>query len=90
MLKDDFHLFPAFSGFRFLPYSIFENLETTENFCKLIFRGIKTIYLIWSTFLSILCDQGLTFKVLLKVIKKDLLFKLEGRFFVIKVKIVLR
>ena len=24
----------------------------------LIFQGIKTIYLIWSTFLSILCDQN--------------------------------
>ena len=61
-----------------------------ENFHKLIFRDIKTIYLIWSTFLSILCDQGLTFKVLLKVFKENLSFKLEGSFFVIKVKIVPR
>ena len=61
-----------------------------ENFHKLIFQGIKTIYLIWSTFLSILCDQDLTFKVSLKVIKENLLFKLEGSFYVIKVKIVLR
>ena len=61
-----------------------------ENFYKLIFRGIKTIYLIWSTFLSILCDQDLTLKVLLKVIKENLPFKLEGSFFAIKAKIVLR
>ena len=69
---------------------MFKNSETKENFRKLIFRGIKTIYLIWSTFLSILCDQYLTFKVLLKVIKENLPFKFEGSFFVIKVKIVLR
>ena len=79
-----------FPGFRFLPYSISENLETTEDFHKLIFSGMKTIYLIWTTFLSILCDQDLTFKELLKVIKENLPFKLEGRFFVVKAKIVLR
>ena len=79
-----------FPGFHFLPYSISENLETTEDFHKLIFIGMKTIYLIWSTFQSILCDQNLTFKELLKVIKENLQFKLEGSFFVIKVKIVLR
>ena len=56
----------------------------------LIFQGIKTIYLIWSTFLSILCDQDLTLKVLVKVIKKNLHLKLEGSFFVITAKIVLR
>ena len=56
------------------------------NFYKLIFRSIKTIYLIWNTFLSILCDQDLTFKVLLKVIKENLPFKFEGSIFVIKVK----
>ena len=61
-----------------------------ENFDKLIFRGIKTIYLIWNTFLSILCDQDLTLKVLLKVIKENLPLKLESSFFVIKAKIVLR
>ena len=63
--------------------------ETTENFCRIIFQGIKTIYLIWSTFLSILCGQDLTFKVLLKVIKDNLPFKLESSFFVIKVKLYL-
>ena len=50
----------------------------------------ETIYLVCNTFLSILCDQDLTLKVLLKVIKEDLQFKLEGSFFVIKAKIVLR
>ena len=52
-----------------------------ENVYKHIFWG-KTIYLIWNTFLTILCDQDLNFKVLLKVIK------LEGSFFVIKAKLV--
>ena len=48
-----------------------------ENFQKLIFWGIKSIYLISSTFLSILCVQDKTLKVLLKVIKEHLLLKLE-------------
>ena len=47
-----------------------------ENFYKLIFGGIKTIYLIWSTFLSILCYQDLNLKVLLIVIKENLPLKL--------------
>ena len=59
-----------------------------ENFNKLIFRGVKTIYLIWSTFLSILCDQDLTFKVLFKVTEENLPLKLESSLFVIKAKIV--
>ena len=61
-----------------------------ENFYKLIFWGINTVYLIWSTFLSILCDQDVTLKVLLKVIKENLPVKLESSFFLIKAKIVLR
>ena len=44
---------------------------------------------VWSTFLSILCDQDLTFKVLLKVINENLPLKLESSFFVIKEKIAL-
>ena len=60
-----------------------------ENFDKLIFRGIKTIYLIWNTFLSILCDQDLTLKVLLKVIKENLPLKLEGSFLLLKPKLYL-
>ena len=51
-----------------------------KNFQKLIFRGIKTIDLISSTFLSILCDEDTTFKVLLKVINKDLPLKLASSF----------
>ena len=69
--------FPAFPGFGFLPQGIFENPQTTENFQKLIFRGIKSIYLISRTFLSILCVQDKILKVLFKVIKDNLLRKLE-------------
>ena len=64
--------------------------ESTENFYKLIFRCIKTIYQVWSTFLSILCDQDLTLEVLLKVIKGNLPLKVQSSFFVIKAKNVLR
>ena len=74
---ESFLLISDISGFRFLPYSIFEDPETTENFHKLFFGGIKTIYLISNTFLSILCDRD-TLKVLLKVIKEHLLLKLES------------
>ena len=48
--------------------SIFENPETTENFQKLIFRGIKASYLILSTLLGVLCVQDKTLKVFLKVV----------------------
>ena len=43
MLSDlgRFLLIPAFPGFRFLPQSIFENTKNTENFHKLIFRGMN-------------------------------------------------
>ena len=68
---------------------MFKNSETKENFRKLIFRGIKTIYLIWSTFLSILCDQYLTFKVLLKVIKENLPWSLKVVFLLLKPKLYL-
>ena len=61
-----------------------------EIFYKTIFWCIKTIYLAWSTFLSILRDQDLTLKVLLKVIKQNLPLKLASSFFVIKAKIALR
>ena len=59
--------FRHFRAFVFLPYNIFENKETTENFHKLIIsiRCIKTINLISSAFLSILCVQDTTLKVLL-------------------------
>ena len=52
---ESFLLISGISGFSFFAIEL-ENPETMENFYKLIFRGIKTIYLIWSTFLSILCD----------------------------------
>ena len=67
-IQKAFYWFSAFPGFRFLPKSIFKNPETTEIFHKLNFQGIETIYLISSTFLSILCVHDKTFKVLLKVI----------------------
>ena len=59
---------------------IFENPETTENFHKPIFRGIKTSYLISSSFLGILCVQNTFLEVLLKVINKHLLLLLESDF----------
>ena len=52
-----------------------------ENFHNFVFRGIKTIYLFWSTFLSILHVQDATLRVLLKVINKQLLLKLESGIF---------
>ena len=51
-----------------------------ENFHKFISWGIKTINLISSTFLSIMCVQNTTLKVLLKVINKHLLLKVESDF----------
>ena len=57
-----------FRVFVFLSWSIFENPETTENFQKLVFRGIKASYLILNTLLGIACVQDVTLKVLLKVI----------------------
>ena len=55
-------------------------METMEDFDKPIFRGIKTIYLISGPFLGILCVQGTTLKVLLKVINEHLLLLLESGF----------
>ena len=43
----------------------------------LIFLGFKSIYLISSTFLNILCVQDKTFIVLLKVVKEHLPLNLE-------------
>ena len=51
-----------------------------ETIRKLIFGGIKTIYLILGTFLSILCDQDTSLKVLLKAINEHLPLKLESGF----------
>ena len=55
---------------------MFENPETTENFQKLIFRVIKSIQLISSAFLSILCVHDKILKGLFKIIKEHLLLKL--------------
>ena len=60
-----------------------------EKNYMLIFRDSETIYLIWSTFLSILCDQDTTLKVLLKVIKENLPLKLEVAFLSLKLKLYL-
>ena len=38
-------------------------MESTESFYKLIFRDIKTIYMISRTFLNILCVQDTTLSV---------------------------
>ena len=72
--------FSEFSDFRFLPQSILKNVETTENFDKLISWSIKTVYLIWSTFLSILGVEDATLKALPKLIKANLTLKLESGF----------
>ena len=80
LIQKAFCWFPAFAGFRFLSWSIFENMETLENFHKFIFRGIKTIYLISTTFLRILCVQDTILKLLLKVTKQNLPLKLESSF----------
>ena len=62
-------------------------METTENFDKLIFRVIKFIYLNWSTFLGILGIQGITLKVLLKVLSMSIYYDcLKVAFLVIKPK----
>ena len=53
----------------------------------LIFRGIQTIYLIYSTFLCILRYQDTTLKALLKVIKENLRLKLEVAFLLLKPKL---
>ena len=65
------------SGFSvFAIEHILENTETTENFHKLIFQGIKTIYLILTTFLRVLYVQKTIYKALLQVINEHLLLLL--------------
>ena len=60
-----------------------------EKIVMLIFRGVKTIYLIWGTFLSILCNQDTTLKALFKVIKENLSLILEVAFLLLKPKLYL-
>ena len=43
-------LISGISGFSFFAIENIQNLETTKNFQKLIFRGIKSIYLIFEPF----------------------------------------
>ena len=47
---ESFLLISGISRFSFFAIEHIRKPETTENFCKPIFRGIKIIYLIWSTF----------------------------------------
>ena len=63
-----------------LSFFVIEHFENTENFHKFIFRGIKIIYLILSTFPSNLCVQDTILKVLLKIINKNLPMRLESSF----------
>ena len=69
-----------FPSFRFLPYSIFKHTELRDNLDKLICWSIKTMYLISSTFLSVLCVEKETLKTLPKFIKANLILKLESGF----------
>ena len=65
-----------FTGFLFFTREHIRKPGNTENFHKLIFRGIKTIYLILSTLQGILYVQNKIYKVLLKVINEHLLLLL--------------
>ena len=47
---ENFLLISGISGFSFFAIENIQNLETTKNFQKLIFRGIKSIYLIFEYF----------------------------------------
>ena len=88
--EESFLLISGISGFSFFAKEhIRKPGNHGKNFYMLIFQGIKTIYPIWSTFLSILCDQDTTLKVLLKVIKENLRLKLEVAFLLLKPKLYL-
>ena len=65
---ESFLLISGISWFSFFVIEHIQKPRTTKNFQKLIFRGIKASYLILSTLLGVLCVQGVTLKVLLKVI----------------------
>ena len=74
LLKTKWYLF--ISGIS--EFSVFTiNPETTENFQKLFFRGIKIIYLISSNFLGVLRVQDTILKTL---VKEHLLLLLESGF----------
>ena len=76
--------------FRYLPWSIFENPETTENFRSSFLEVLRVIASIEA---SIKCVQDTTLKVLLRVINEHLLLFtiiLIVAFLVVKAKMVLR
>ena len=86
---ESFLLIYGISGF--LLFAI-EHIRKPGNHGKFLlahFSWYGDYLSVWSTFLSILCDQDITFKVLLKVINEDLPLKLESNFFVITAKTVL-
>ena len=80
----------TFLGFRFLSLEHIQKPGMHGKFHKLIFRVIKTIHPISRAFLSILCVQDTTLKVLLKLVKENLPLKLESGFLVMKAKMMLR
>ena len=59
---ESFLLISGISGFSFFAIDIFENPETTENFCKLIFRVMKTIYYDLEHFSKHFVWSGLNFQ----------------------------
>ena len=77
---ESFLLISGISGFSLFAIEHIRKPENHGNFHKVISRGTKTIYLVLSTFLDILCVQNTTFKVLLKVIYEHLLLLLENGF----------
>ena len=85
---ETFLLISGISGFPYftIEHTVFENTETAGNFHKTIFRDIKTIYLVSSTFLRILCVQDTTHKVLLKVSLNIYCYCVKVAFLVIKPK----
>ena len=60
-----------------------------ENFHKIILRGIKTIYLIWSTLIRILYVQDTTLKVLLKLSTRTYHWSLKVAFLLLKPRLYL-
>ena len=80
--SNDNHYHWSFPGFHFYPQSIFENLESTENFNKLMFQGITTIHLISRAFLSIFVFSRnyQQFDRSSKIIKGNLTLRLESGF----------
>ena len=78
------------SWFSFFAIEYIRQPPTTENFDKLIFRSVKTIYLIQSSLKKILLDHDTNLNALLKVIHETQHLSLKVAFLVIKAKMVLR